>query len=81
MFTVKTSSGDVHSTTTSLRDAIDQADMIRGTVDFAEVHVEAGVGEDHDTGYVDSIDGTAAMVRWDSGVVTSCDTEDITAIG
>lgn len=35
--------------------------------------VEAGEGEDHDTGVVQSVDGDVAMVAWDSGVVTPCD--------
>jgi hypothetical protein len=33
--------------------------------------VEAGDGEDHDTGTVDSIKGNTATVRWDSHVVTT----------
>jgi hypothetical protein len=32
--------------------------------------VEAGEGEDHDTGRVESIEGNAACVAWDSGVKT-----------
>lgn len=80
MFTVLTSTGDTHSTHVSLKDAIDQADMIHGTVDFEGVKIEAGTGEDHDTGVIDSIDGTTAVVRWDSLVVTDCDTDDIKAV-
>lgn len=78
-FRVLTGSGDFHSSFKSLRDAVDQADMIHGTVDFADVKIVAGDGEDRDTGYVDSIDGTTAIVRWDQGIVTPCDTEDIEA--
>ena len=32
--------------------------------------VEAGEGDDHDTGRVESIDGDTAFVSWDSGVKT-----------
>lgn len=79
MFKVKTGTGDNHSMHRNLRDAIDQADMIHGMVDFDGVEIAAGEGDDRDTGYVDSIDGTTATVRWDSLVVTFCDTEDIEA--
>ena len=79
MFQVFTSSGDTHSSHSSLKDAIDQADMIRGSVAFTGVKITAGEGDDQDTGYIDSIDGTTAVVRWDSLVVTDCDVEDITA--
>lgn len=46
--------------------------------------VEAGVGEDHDTGRIISIanDGTkwsVAMVAWDSGVRTPCPICDLSA--
>ena len=79
MFKVRTGDGDTHSTHRNLRDAIDQADMIHGMVDFDGVQIAAGERDDRDTGYVDSIDGTTATVRWDSLVVTLCDTEDIEA--
>jgi hypothetical protein len=32
--------------------------------------VEAGRGEDHDTGVIGQIQGEKAFVRWDSGVST-----------
>lgn len=32
--------------------------------------VEAGEGDDYDTGRVESIDGDVAFVAWDSGVKT-----------
>lgn len=35
--------------------------------------VEAGEGEDNDTGRVESIDGDTAIVAWDSGVKTPAD--------
>jgi len=78
-FEAKTSEGDFHSSHARLKDAIDQADMIRGSVDFKCVKIEAGEGEDYDTGHVASINGTTATVRWDSGVVTAYDTDDVTA--
>lgn len=80
MFKVRTGNGDNHSTHRNLKDAIDQADMIRGTVDFEHIKIVAGDGDDRDTGYVDSVNGTTAVVRWDSLVVTTCDTEDIEAL-
>jgi len=80
MFKIKTNDGDTHSTHVSLRDAMDQADLIHGTVDFSDVRIEAGEGDGHDTGVIDSIDGTTAVVRWDSLVVSNCDTDDITAV-
>ena len=79
-FNALTVTGDTHSSHASLKEAIDQADMIRGTVDFRGVKIAAGEGSDRDTGYIDSIDGTTAIVRWDSMVVTACDVEDITAV-
>lgn len=36
------------------------------------MRVQAGQGEDHDTGRVDKIDGNMATVTWDSLVVTTC---------
>ena len=78
MFKVRTGDGDTHSTHRNLRDAIDQADMIHGTVDFGGVEIAAGEGDDRDTGYVESVDGTTATVRltrWSR----LCDTEDIEA--
>ena len=39
--------------------------------------VEAGEGEDHDTGRVVSVDGDMAIVAWDSGVKTPCPVEDL----
>lgn len=71
---------DFHSQHKVLRDAVDQADMINGRVSFADVRMCAGEGPDYDTGFVDSIQGTTAVVRWDSGVVTDCATEDISVL-
>jgi hypothetical protein len=45
-----------------------------------EMRVEAGYGDDHDTGTVDEIRGETAIVRWDSGVVTPCPIEDLETI-
>lgn len=45
------------------------ADMILSNVQIGS-HVEAGYGEDYDTGRVESIEGDAAFVAWDSGVKT-----------
>jgi len=42
--------------------------------------VEAGSGDDHDTGIVDEINGEWATVRWDSGVVTPCPLADLRLI-
>lgn len=43
--------------------------------------VEAGKGEDHDTGRVVSIDDTMAFVSWDSGVATPCPIADLSKLG
>lgn len=79
-FSVLTSTSDFHSSHKKLRDAIDQADMIHGSVDFADVKIVAGEGDEKDMGFIDSIDDTMAIVRWDQGIVTSCPTEDIEAV-
>jgi hypothetical protein len=39
--------------------------------------VEAGEGDDHDAGYIISIDGAMATVAWDSGVRTPCPIADL----
>lgn len=39
--------------------------------------VEAGEGEDHDTGRVERIEGHMAVVAWDSGVKTPCPVRDL----
>lgn len=39
--------------------------------------VEAGAGEDHDTGIVRRIDRDLAFVSWDSGVATPCPIGDL----
>ena len=36
------------------------------------VRVTGGDGDDLESGYLDSVDGNMATVRWDSGVVTQC---------
>ena len=47
-----------------------------------DARVEAGEGEDHDTGRVVSVDGhiAIAIVAWDSGVKTPCQVEDLRKI-
>lgn len=45
-----------------------------------DARVEAGEGEDHDTGRVVSVDGDMAIVAWDSGVKTLCLVEDLRKI-
>jgi len=48
-----------------------RSDLVAVLVDIeAGDRVEAGDGEDHDTGRVESIDGDTAFVAWDSGVKT-----------
>jgi hypothetical protein len=44
--------------------------------------VAAGSGEDYDTGFIDRIRGNKAIIRWDSGVVTSLplDSPDVRVI-
>lgn len=42
--------------------------------------VEAGEGEGHDTGRVESIDGATAFVAWDSGVKTPADVASLRMI-
>lgn len=42
--------------------------------------VEAGEGEDHDTGRVESIDNDMAFIAWDSGVKTPCPIGDLRAL-
>lgn len=42
--------------------------------------VEAGVGQDYDTGRVIEIDGAMAIVAWDSGVRTPCPLADLAVI-
>lgn len=42
--------------------------------------VEAGEGEDHDTGYILAINGDMADVGWDSGVRTPCAIADLAAL-
>lgn len=39
--------------------------------------VQAGKGEDHDTGYIHAINGDMADVGWDSGVRTPCPIADL----
>jgi len=39
--------------------------------------VEAGIGEDHDTGRIISIDGNMATIAWNSGVRTTCPISDL----
>lgn len=41
--------------------------------------VEAGKGEDHDTGYIHEIKDNMAIVGWDSGVRTPCPIADLSA--
>jgi hypothetical protein len=41
------------------------------------MRVEAGEGEEHDTGVVHSIDGDNAVVGWDSGVTTPVPIQDL----
>ena len=43
--------------------------------------VEAGQGEDHDTGRIIEIDGEMALVAWDSGVKTRHPLADLTLEG
>ena len=45
----------------------------------AHSKVEAGKGEDHDTGHILSLDGETASVGWDSGVRTPCSIADLSA--
>lgn len=42
--------------------------------------VEAGEGEDHDTGRVERLDGDMAFVAWDSGAKTPCPISDLRVI-
>jgi hypothetical protein len=42
--------------------------------------VEAGKGEDHDTGRVVEINGEMAVVAWDSGVRTPCPVTDLVRV-
>lgn len=42
--------------------------------------VEAGEGEDRDTGRIESLDGAMAYVSWDSGVKTPCPVADLHGI-
>jgi len=44
------------------------------------MRIEAGHGENHDTGTVGSIDGDMATVQWDSLVVTECPLVDLRPI-
>lgn len=39
--------------------------------------VQAGQGQDHDTGYIHHVDDRFARVAWDSGVVTPCPLADL----
>lgn len=50
-------------------------------VDLGELRVEAGEGEDRDTGRIESIDGDMALVAWDSGVKTPCPLADLRLAG
>lgn len=43
----------------------------------AGARVEAGQGDDYDTGVVRDVDGLRAVVAWDSGVVTTCSLESL----
>lgn len=38
----------------------------------AHTKIEAGKGEDHDTGHILAINGDMATVGWDSGIRTLC---------
>ncbi len=40
--------------------------------------VEAGKGDEHDTGYIHAINNDMAEIRWDSGVKTPCPIADLT---
>lgn len=40
--------------------------------------IQAGKGEDFDTGRIIGFDGDMAIVAWDSGVRTPCPIEDMT---
>jgi hypothetical protein len=42
--------------------------------------VEAGEGEEHDTGYIHKLDGDEATVGWDSGVRTMCPIADLSVV-
>lgn len=42
--------------------------------------VEAGEGEDHDTGVVHAVDGDHAFVGWTSGVSTWTPIEDLVEV-
>jgi hypothetical protein len=50
--------------------------LFRDHVD-AEMRVRAGVGEDRKDGVLDSFADGMAVVRWDSGHVSSCPVGDI----
>lgn len=54
------------------------ANGIEPVVDGARV--EAGTGDDYDTGRVESIDGAMALVAWDSGIKTPAPLSDLRAI-
>jgi len=45
----------------------------------AHTKVEAGQGDDHDAGYIISVDDGMAMVAWESGVRTPCPITDLSA--
>lgn len=77
MFKVMTRDGIVHSTFCVLSDAVDQADLIHGFVDFAGMKIRSSDSEDQSTGVITSIDGTTATVQWDTGITESCDTSDL----
>ena len=67
-----------HSTHHTIRDAIDQADLIHGRIVCEDVRVCGGENDDYDEGWLDHItDSGKATVRWDSGVVTPADPDDL----
>lgn len=45
-----------------------------------QCRVQAGEGTDHDTGRIHKIDGSWAVVGWESGVTTPCPIADLSLV-
>ena len=66
----------------NLDKAIKKAEELGGTLEFKGVEIESGEQdtEGYDTGVMEGLDGSCALVRWESGIVTYVYTSNINAI-
>jgi hypothetical protein len=67
-----TSTGRFTTPSAAIQSQVDAYDLDPDLAVEIGMRVEAGVGQDRDTGTVEGIERDVATVRWDSLVVTRC---------